>query len=65
MKSIETILTIAYITFLLIILCYVSAVLILQIQLSLGEESSIGIGWRKKEQKVSASGEIKVASFCS
>ncbi|KAG6407521.1 hypothetical protein SASPL_130513 [Salvia splendens] len=35
-----------------------------KIQLSLGEESSIGIGWRKKEQKVSASGEIKVASFC-
>ncbi|XP_047937924.1 chaperone protein dnaJ 13 [Salvia hispanica] len=32
------------------------------IQLSLGEESSIGIGWRKKEQKVSASGEIKIGT---
>ncbi|GER49569.1 chaperone protein dnaJ [Striga asiatica] len=29
------------------------------IQLSLGPESSIGVGWRKKEQKMSASGEIK------
>ncbi|XP_042007657.1 chaperone protein dnaJ 13-like [Salvia splendens] len=33
-----------------------------KIQLSLGEESSIGIGWRKKEQKVSASGEIKIGT---
>ncbi|XP_042009383.1 chaperone protein dnaJ 13-like [Salvia splendens] len=32
------------------------------IQLSLGEESSIGIGWRKKEQKVSASGGIKIGT---
>ncbi|KAL1556277.1 Chaperone protein dnaJ 13 [Salvia divinorum] len=32
------------------------------IQLSLGEESSIGIGWRKKEQNVSASGEIKIGT---
>ncbi|KAH6777394.1 DNAJ heat shock N-terminal domain-containing protein [Perilla frutescens var. frutescens] len=30
------------------------------IQLSLGEESSIGVGWRKKEQKMSGSGEIKM-----
>ncbi|KAL6544064.1 hypothetical protein OROGR_010561 [Orobanche gracilis] len=29
------------------------------IQLSLGPESSIGVGWRKKEQTMSASGEIK------
>ncbi|KAI3453477.1 hypothetical protein Pfo_010140 [Paulownia fortunei] len=34
------------------------------IQLSLGPESSIGVGWRKKEQKMSASGEIKIGT-CS
>ncbi|PIN07579.1 Molecular chaperone (DnaJ superfamily) [Handroanthus impetiginosus] len=32
------------------------------IQLSLGPESSIGVGWRKKEQKMSASGEIKIGT---
>lgn len=32
------------------------------IQLSLGQETSIGVGWRKKEQKLSASGEIKVGT---
>ncbi|KAL6579072.1 Chaperone protein dnaJ 13 [Orobanche minor] len=32
------------------------------IQLSLGPESSIGVGWRKKEQTMSASGEIKIGT---
>ncbi|GFQ04014.1 chaperone protein Dnaj 13 [Phtheirospermum japonicum] len=32
------------------------------IQLSLGPESSISVGWRKKEQKMSASGEIKIGT---
>lgn len=35
---------------------------IANIQLSLGQETSIGVGWRKKEQKLSASGEIKVGT---
>ncbi|KAG6405334.1 hypothetical protein SASPL_132923 [Salvia splendens] len=39
-----------------------SSAFIFYIQLSLGEESSIGIGWRKKEQKVSASGGIKIGT---
>nr|GMC80941.1 chaperone protein DnaJ 13 [Ipomoea batatas] len=30
------------------------------IQLSLGTESSVAVGWQKKEQKMSASGEIKI-----
>ncbi|KAK4422890.1 Chaperone protein dnaJ 13 [Sesamum alatum] len=32
------------------------------IQLSLGPESSIGVGWRKKEKKMSAGGEIKIGT---
>ncbi|XP_016495934.1 chaperone protein dnaJ 13 isoform X1 [Nicotiana tabacum] len=32
------------------------------IQLSLGPESSIAVGWQKKEQKRSASGEIKIGT---
>ncbi|KAL3619399.1 Chaperone protein dnaJ 13 [Castilleja foliolosa] len=32
------------------------------IQLSLGTESSISAGWRKKDQKMSASGEIKIGT---
>ncbi|KAG8382429.1 hypothetical protein BUALT_Bualt05G0076300 [Buddleja alternifolia] len=32
------------------------------IQLSLGPESSIGVGWRKKDKKMSASGEIKIGT---
>lgn len=31
-----------------------------QIQLALGSDTSIAVGWQKKEQKISASGEIKV-----
>ena len=31
-----------------------------QIQLALGPESSIAVGWQKKEVKMSASGELKV-----
>lgn len=32
------------------------------IQLSLGSESSVSVGWKKKEQKFSAAGEIKVGT---
>ncbi|VFQ88432.1 unnamed protein product [Cuscuta campestris] len=32
------------------------------IQLSLGSESSVSVGWKKKEQKLSAAGEIKVGT---
>ncbi|KAL8520882.1 hypothetical protein ACS0TY_011439 [Phlomoides rotata] len=32
------------------------------IQLSIGPESSIGVGWRKKEKRMSASGEIKIGT---
>ncbi|KAL0373017.1 UNVERIFIED_CONTAM: Chaperone protein dnaJ 13 [Sesamum calycinum] len=32
------------------------------IQLSLGPESSIGVGWRKKEKKMSAAGELKIGT---
>lgn len=32
----------------------------IQIQLALGPESSIAVGWQKKEVKMSASGELKV-----
>ena len=31
-----------------------------QIQLALGPESSVAVGWQKKEEKMSASGELKV-----
>jgi DnaJ family protein C protein 11 len=36
------------------------ALSIFQIQLLLGPESSIAVGWQKKEEKMSASGELKV-----
>ncbi|KZV47103.1 chaperone protein dnaJ 13 [Dorcoceras hygrometricum] len=32
------------------------------IQLALGSESSIGVGWRKKAEKMSASGEVKLGT---
>ncbi|KAF8380499.1 hypothetical protein HHK36_027986 [Tetracentron sinense] len=32
----------------------------LVIQLALGPESSISVGWQKKEEKTSAAGELKV-----
>lgn len=32
----------------------------LQIQLVLGPESSIAVGWQKREEKMSAAGELKV-----
>lgn len=32
----------------------------LQIQLVLGSESSIAVGWQKREEKMSAAGELKV-----
>ncbi|XP_073047860.1 chaperone protein dnaJ 13 [Primulina eburnea] len=32
------------------------------IQLALGSESSIGVGWRKKAEKMSASGELKLGA---
>jgi hypothetical protein len=32
----------------------------LQIQLVLGDESSISVGWQKKDEKRTATGEIKV-----
>lgn len=35
----------------------------IQIQLLLGTESSIAVGWQKKEEKMSAAGEIKVSKF--
>lgn len=31
-----------------------------QIQLVLGRESSIGVGWRREDKKMSSSGEVKV-----
>ena len=33
---------------------------LLQIQLAVGPESSIAVGWQKKEKKMSAAGEVKV-----
>jgi len=33
---------------------------LLQIQLAVGPESSIAVGWQKKEEKMSAAGEVKV-----
>jgi DnaJ family protein C protein 11 len=36
------------------------ALSIFQIQLLLGPESSIAVGWQKKHEKMSASGELKV-----
>lgn len=33
---------------------------IIQIELALGTDTSIAVGWRKKEQKMSAAGNIKV-----
>jgi len=32
----------------------------LQIQLILGDDSSISVGWQKKDEKSTATGEIKV-----
>lgn len=32
------------------------------IQLSLGSESSVSVGWKKKEQKLSAAGQIKIGT---
>lgn len=37
--------------------------LLCQIQLVLGTESSIGVGWQKKEEKMSAAGEVKVRLY--
>jgi hypothetical protein len=34
-----------------------------QIQLVLGDESNISVGWQKKDEKGSAAGEVKVISF--
>jgi hypothetical protein len=34
-----------------------------QIQLVLGDESSISVGWHKNDEKSSAAGEVKVISF--
>lgn len=34
-----------------------------QIQLVLGTESSIAVGWQKRDEKTSAAGEVKV--YCS
>ncbi len=36
---------------------------LLQIQLALGPESSISVGWQKKDVKMSAAGELKVHLF--
>lgn len=35
---------------------------VLQIQLALGPQSSIAVGWQKKDERRSASGEVKVLS---
>lgn len=35
----------------------------LQIQLLLGQESAISVGWQKKDERMSAVGEIKVSLF--
>lgn len=34
-----------------------------QIQLVLGRESSIGVGWRREDKRLTASGEVKVCFF--
>ena len=36
-----------------------------QIQLVLGDESSISVGWQKKDEKSTATGEVKVVSLRS
>ncbi|KAK1305068.1 hypothetical protein QJS10_CPB11g00356 [Acorus calamus] len=51
MRTVKALGFIAYI-------CFISECL--QIQLELGEESSIAVGWQKKDEKTSASGDIKL-----
>lgn len=36
------------------------SLLVFQIQLLLGIESSISVGWQKKDERMSAAGELKV-----
>jgi hypothetical protein len=44
-------------------LCLFSLFTNFQIQLVLGDESSISVGWQKKDEKRTATGEVKVVSL--